>query len=173
MTLMISSDVWSAKLKMQILLCSSLILPNFVTLQKSPFAMVTSPPPQAGISSQITSHMPKPHRNRNGGALWAPALPRHLCSRSCSCCGSKKPAIPTAAMWLGAPPAEFTSDQPRADTEVLSFSVTTLSSSKKNLTALLPSTPSADKFGWSGPTGSKVLRGRDEDINRAWVLKPP
>lgn len=44
---------------------------------------------------------------------------------------------------------------------------------QKNLTALVPSTPSADKFGWSGPTGSKVLQGRDEDINRVWVVKPP
>lgn len=44
---------------------------------------------------------------------------------------------------------------------------------KTNLTALLPSAPSADKLGWSGPTGSKVLKGRDEDINRAWSHKPP
>lgn len=89
------------KMKMQILLCSSPILPNVVTLQKSPFAVATCPLPQAGISIQITSPMAEPHRNRNEGALRAPALPRHPCSRSC-CCGSAKAAIPTAAVWLGA-----------------------------------------------------------------------
>lgn len=101
MTLMISPDAWSAKMKMQVLLCSSLILPSFVTPQKSLFAVVTSPSSQAGISSQTTSHMAEPHRNRNGGALQTPALPRHLCSRCCSCCGSASPAIPTAAVCLG------------------------------------------------------------------------
>lgn len=83
----------------------TLFLPNtttFCNTAESPFAVVMSPPPQAGIYSLTASHMAEPHRESSGGALWAPTLPRHLRSRSCSCCGSAKTAVPTAAVWLGA-----------------------------------------------------------------------
>lgn len=77
----------------------------------------------AGIYRQTTSHVAEPHRNRNG----EPREPQHCQGTSAAELLQQFPHCRVPA----SPSTEFLPRQPRADTQVLPFSVTTLSSSKK------------------------------------------